>query len=92
VPARRDAVGDGRDLRRRLADPEDHLWKALTQVALRVHAREAQVVERGGAHGVLHPARRLGRSRLAGANLFKKRVEFLCGHASKKRSRGALAI
>jgi hypothetical protein len=74
VSAGVDTAGDGRNLCGGFAAAEDHLRKALTEMPVRVHAREAQVVERRRAHGVLNPPRGVGRRHRSGPNLFKKRV------------------
>ncbi|HET9268507.1 MAG TPA: hypothetical protein VFO31_10100 [Vicinamibacterales bacterium] len=87
-----DAARDSGNLARRLAKAENDLRKALAQMAMRVDAREAQVVERRGAHGVDHAPSRLGRAGLSSPNLFKKRLKFLCRHAIKRRRLEALAI
>ncbi len=62
VPAGGDAGGDGGNLRRGLADAEDDFRESLAQVAVRVDAGKAQIVERRRAHGVAHAARGVGRA------------------------------
>jgi hypothetical protein len=45
-----DPLGDQRNLRRRLADAEDHFGESLADGAVGVDARKAEVVERRRAH------------------------------------------
>jgi hypothetical protein len=44
-----DPLGDGGNLRGRLADAEDYLWKALANLAVGIDPREAEVLEGGRA-------------------------------------------
>ena len=87
-----DAAGDGGNLGRSLAQAEDDLGKSLAQVTMAVDAGKAQIVERRRAHRVEHPAGGVVGAGAAGPNLVKQGVQLLFGHASKKRSRGALAL
>ena len=56
LAARDDALGDGRNLGRRLAQAEDHLGESLAKLAMRVDAREAEVLERRRAQRRKDPA------------------------------------
>ena len=64
--------GDGRDLRRRLAQAEDDFREPLADGPVMIDAREPQILVRAGAQLVHQPGVRRGRIDLAARHLFEQ--------------------
>jgi hypothetical protein len=79
-----DACGDGRDLGRSFAYAEDHLGEALSQGAVMIDAREAEVLERRRLERSGNPGRGRVGIDLAIAHAIEELPEFGDGHNSFK--------
>ena len=80
LAARDDPLGDGGDLRRRLAEAENDLGESLAHGAMRIDAREAEILERRRAQRGQHERRSGRRVEVAAAHTIEQVLKFGAGH------------
>jgi hypothetical protein len=83
VAGRHDALGDARNLVRRLSWPKNNFRKALAQVAVVIDTGEPEVLERRLAQKLKKPLVRCLRRNGAGAHVVQEALELQTVHRSK---------